>query len=205
MVSSLEIRTMGGLSGFSGSSQLYHSATSHKYLMLFLMRQESLNSITRREKRSMSNKLKNREQTQAPAIQAPLVKEVSRLPSGVRERVGVPKVLIRGDIRLRVPEFSATSRPVKGHYHIETEGMHEPLQVIWIIEGNVLNHTVRSIVVEFDVRGIPAGETLTQVLTAQVTDKNGQGCIVHSSVFIQIFVMRDDLRKSDLALNTISL
>ena len=93
---------------------------------------------------------------------------------------------------------------MKGHYRIETEGMQEPLQVIWIIEGNVLNHTVRSIDVEFDVRGIPTGETLTRVLTAQVTDKNGQGCIVHSSVFIQIFVVWDDLRTSDVVLNPLS-
>jgi hypothetical protein len=82
--------------------------------------------------------------------------------------------------------------------------MHEPLQVFWIIEGNVLNHTVRSLDVEFDVRGIPAGETLTRVLTVQVIETNGQRCIVHSSVFIQIFVVQDDLRTGDSALSTMS-
>lgn len=153
----------------------------------------------------MSSTLKHMEQAQALPIQVSLTHEVSRLQGRVREIIGMPKVLIQGDIRLRVTESYAAGRPVKGHYRIETEGMQEPLQVIWIIEGDVLNHTVRSIDVEFDVRGIPAGEILTRVLTAQVTDKNGQGCIVHSSVFIQIFVMRDDLRKSDLALNTMSL
>jgi hypothetical protein len=153
----------------------------------------------------MSDTLNQMERTLSPAIQAPLLKKVSHPPESVPGASGMPKVVIEGDIRLRVTESYAAGRPVKGFYRIETEGMQEPLQVIWIIEGNVLNHTVRSIVVEFDVRGIPAGETLTRVLTAQVTDKNGQGCIVHSSVFIQIFVMRDDLRKSDLALNTISL
>jgi len=117
----------------------------------------------------------------------------------------MPGVVITGDIRLRVTESYAACRPVKGFYRIETEGMQEPLQVIWIIEGNVLNHTVRSIDVEFDVRGIPAGETLTRLLTAQVTERNGQGCIVHSSVFVQILVVRDDLRKCDLVLNTMSL
>jgi hypothetical protein len=116
----------------------------------------------------------------------------------------MPKVFIRGDIRMRVPESYAVSRPVKGHYHIETEEMHEPLQVIWIIEGKVLNHTVRFLDVEFDVRGIPAGETLTRVLTAQVIEMNGQGCIVHSSVFIQIFVVRDQLLAGNSALNTLS-
>ncbi len=103
----------------------------------------------------------------------------------------MPKVVIRGDIRLRVPESYSALRPIKGHYRIETEGMQEPLHVIWIIEGKVLNHTVHSIDVTFDVRGTPAGETLTRMLTAQVTDRNGQGCIVHSSVFVQIFVIRD--------------
>ncbi len=151
----------------------------------------------------MSSTLKHREQTQAPAIQVP-VKEISRLPRRVREIVGMPRVLIQGDIRLRVPESYAASRPVKGHYHIVTEGMHEPLQVIWIIEGNVLNHTVCTLDVEFDAKGIPAGETLTRLLTAQLIETNGQGCIVHSSVFIQIFVVRDDLRTGDSALNILS-
>ena len=153
----------------------------------------------------MSDTLNQMERTPSPAIQAPLLKKVSHPPESVPGTGGMPKVVIEGDIRLRVTESYAAGRPVKGFYRIETEGMQEPLQVIWIIEGTVLNHTVRSIVVEFDVRGIPAGETLTQVLTAQVTDKNGQGCIVHSSVFIQIFVVRDNLRTSDSALNTISL
>src|SRR6266699_3369842 len=117
----------------------------------------------------------------------------------------MPGVVITGDIRLRVTESYAAGRPVKGFYRIETEGMQEPLQVIWIIEGNVLNHTVRSIDVEFDVRGIPAGETLTRLLTAQVTDRNGQGCIVHSSVFIQIFVLTDDLSCEMPLLNKSSL
>ena len=92
----------------------------------------------------MSSTLKHRDQAQVPSIQVPLVKEVSRLPERVRERVSLPKVLIRGDIRLRVPASYAGSRPVKGHYHIETVGMREPLQVIWIAEGTVEKH-VRSI------------------------------------------------------------
>jgi hypothetical protein len=153
----------------------------------------------------MSSTLKHIEQAQAPAIQVPLANEVSHLPGRVRGTGGIPKVLIRGDIRLRVTQSNAVRRPVKGHYHIETEGMQEPLHVIWIIEGKVLNHTVHSLDVEFDVRGMPAGETLTRVLTAQVTDTNGQGCIVHSSVFIQIFVVRDDLRTSDVVPKTLSL
>ena len=153
----------------------------------------------------MSDTLKQVERTQTRAIQAPLLQDVSYIPARIPGTDGMPGVVITGDIRLRVTESYAAGRPVKGFYRIETEGMQEPLQVIWIIEGNVLKHTVRSIDVEFDVRGIPAGETLTRLLTAQVTDRNGQGCIVHSSVFIQIFVVWDDLRKCDLVLNTMSL
>ena len=132
------------------------------------------------------------EQAQALAIQVPLAKEVLRFPRRIREIIGMPKVLIQGDIRLRVTESYAAGRPVKGHYRLETEGMEEPLQVIWIIEGKVLNHRVRSLDVEFDMRGIPAGETLTRVLAVQVIETNGQERIVHSSIFIQIHVVLDD-------------
>jgi hypothetical protein len=141
----------------------------------------------------MSETLKQRERTQVLAIQVPLLKAVPRIPESVPGTGGTPKVLIQGDIRLRVPESYAALRPVKGHYQIETEGMQEPFHVIWIIEGNVLNHTVHSIDVAFDVRGTPAGGTLTRLVSAQVTERNGQGCIVHSSVFVQIFVTRDNL------------
>ena len=153
----------------------------------------------------MSDTLKHMERTPWPEIQAPLLKKVSHPPESVPGTGGMPKVVIEGDIGLRVTQSSAAGRPVKGYYRLETEGMQEPLQVIWIIDGTVLNHTVPSIDVEFDVRGIPAGETLTRVLTAQVTDQNGHGCIVHSSVFIQIFVVRDDLRRSDVVLNPLSM
>jgi hypothetical protein len=152
----------------------------------------------------MSDTQNQIERTPSPAIQTSLLKNVSRPPESVPGTGRIPKVVVEGDIRLRVIESYAAGRPVKGHYRIETEGMQEPLQVIWIIEGDVLNHTARSIDVEFDVRGIPAGEILTRVLTAQVTDQNGHGCIVHSSVFIQISVMRDDLRTSDSVLNPMS-
>ena len=141
----------------------------------------------------MSDTLEPVERTQSLAIQTSVLKAVSQIPALTPRTGGMPKVVIKGDIRLRVTESSAALRPIKGHYRIETEGMQEPLQVIWIIDGNVLNHTVHAIDVAFDVRGTPAGETLTRVLSAQVTERNGQGCIVHSSVFVQIFVVRDDL------------
>ena len=141
----------------------------------------------------MSDTLEPVERTQSLAIQTSFLKEVSQIPAMTPRTGGMPKVVIKGDIRLRVTESYAALRPIKGHYRIETEGMQEPLHVIWILEGNVLNHTVHAIDVAFDVRGTPAGETLTRVLSAPVTERNGQGCIVHSSVFVQIFVVRDDL------------
>jgi hypothetical protein len=126
---------------------------------------------------------------QMKRMQSPLLKAVPRIPGSDPRPSGMPKVLIQGDIRLRVPESYAALRPIKGHYRIETEGMQEPFHVIWIIEGTVLNHTEHAIDVAFDVRGTPAGETLTRLLSVQVSDRNGQGCIVHSSVFVQIFVI----------------
>lgn len=139
----------------------------------------------------MSDTLKQVERIQPEPIQTSLLKEVAHVPAKVPGTDGMPRVVITGDIRLRVTESYVALRPVKGHYRIETEGMREPLDVIWIAEGNVLNHTVHAIDIAFDVRGTPAGETLTRVLTAQVTESNGQGCIVHSSVFVQIFIVRD--------------
>jgi hypothetical protein len=163
--------------------------------MLLLMRNESSHSTKGEEKGSMSDTLERVEQAPSLARQAPLLKKGAHIPGTVPETGSVPKVLIKGDIRLRIPESYAALRPVRGHYRIETEGMQEPLQVIWIIEGTVLNHTVHALDVAFDVRGTPAGETLTRLVTAQVTDSNGQGRIVHSSVFVQIFVIRDPALK----------
>jgi hypothetical protein len=92
----------------------------------------------------MSEPLKQRERTQAPALQALPLQEVPRIPGSVPGTSGTPKVVIRGDIRLRVPESYAARRLIKGHYRIETEGMQDPFDVLWIIEGNVLNPTVHS-------------------------------------------------------------
>jgi hypothetical protein len=144
----------------------------------------------------MNNTLKQVERTPSLARQESLLQEASHIPGRVAGIDGMPRIVIQGDIRLRVTESFAALRPVKGHYRIETEGMQEPLQVIWIAEADVLNHTVHSLDVAFDVRGTPAGETLTRLLTVQVTESNGQGSIVHSSVFVQIFVVRDDLSSS---------
>lgn len=151
----------------------------------------------------MSRERNRSEQTLASAIQAPLVKEGLSLPARMRECVDIPRVHIEGDIRLCVPESSVARRPVQGHYHIETEGLREPLQIIWMLEGKVLNYNQRSLDVEFDVSGIPAGETLTRVITVEVIETIGRACIVHSSVFIQIFVERDDLYIQSAVLDTV--
>ena len=129
----------------------------------------------------------------SPAIQGFIAEQVLRMPGKIPENDDMPGKVITGDIRLRVTETYAALRPVTGHYRIETKGMQEPLHVIWMVEGNVLNHTAYTIDVAFDMRGIRAGETLTRMLSAQVTDCNGHGRIFHYSVFVQIFVVKDDL------------
>jgi hypothetical protein len=133
------------------------------------------------------------EQVKRSETQMSPEEEVLRAPDNISGNNEMPGILITGDIRLRVNESNAALRPVKGHYQIETRGMQEPLHVIWMIEGNVLNHTAYSIDVAFDLRGMSAGETLTRLLSAQVTDCNGRGNIVHCSVFVQILVVKDNL------------
>lgn len=136
--------------------------------------------------------------TPLPAIQVPLF-DGSPVGDNTPGIHGTPKVVIKGDIRLRVPERYAALRPVKGCYRIEMEGMQEPLHVLWMSEGTVLTHTVHNIEVAFDARGTPAGETLTRQLAVQVMDQGGQGSIMHSSVFIQIVVVKDDLSHEETA------
>ena len=48
--------------------------------------------------------------------------------------------------------------------------------------------------IAFDMRGVAAGETLTRLLSVQVTAQTGQGPIVHSSVFIQIVVVPNEIQ-----------
>jgi hypothetical protein len=161
------------------------------------MERKSANCKPRQEKVSMNKARAN--------VKAALLKSRPSIPDASETINSQPKVAIKGDIRLRINEQYAARRPVKGRYQIDIEGMQEPLHVLWMIEGNVLSHTVHAIEVAFDVQGTPAGETLTRQLTAQVTDRGGQGCIVHSSVFVQIFVVNDDLTREIPLLNQTSL
>src|SRR5438105_6000884 len=172
--------------------------------MLPLMERRSVSNTTRQEKSSMSSILTNVNHTQGQLAQTGEQGRVD-IPGVLATTNSSPKVVITGDLRLRVTESYAARRPVKGHYRIETERMREPLHVIWIAEGNVLNHTVHAIDVAFDLRGTPAGETLTRLLTAQVTESNEQGCIVHTSVFVQISVVEDDFPSRDSLLDNTSL
>src|SRR5690349_2535809 len=121
----------------------------------------------------MSNTLKQAERKQSESIPASFLKKAAHISGSVPGSDGIPRVMITGDIRLLVSESRAGLSPVKGHYRIETEGMQEPLHVIWIAEGNVLNHTVHTIDLAFDLKGMSAGETLTRLLTVQVTESNG--------------------------------
>src|SRR6266699_2285144 len=80
-----------------------------------------------------------------------LLHSTPSIPGDPEKSNSNPKVLIKGDIRLRVTESYAGRRPVRGRYTIETESMQKPLHIIWMIEGNVLNHTVHIIVVRDDL------------------------------------------------------
>ena len=58
-----------------------------------------------------------------------LLKSRPSIPDASETITSQPKVLITGDIRLRVAESYAACRPVKGRYQIDIEGLQEPLHV----------------------------------------------------------------------------
>ncbi len=137
----------------------------------------------------MSAYTEQAQRTYSAARSNPLFDEVTQLSDIPALATSAPKVVIKGDIRLRVSEAYAALKPIKGSYSIDLKEMRAPLQVIWITEGKVLRHSVQDIDLEFDLRGATAGETRTHLLTAHVTELDGQGSIVQSSVFVQIFVV----------------
>ncbi len=141
----------------------------------------------------MSAHVEQMKSAQPRAGQISLAHGTMPLPDVIATTNRTPKVMIRGDIRLRVAEAVAAHRPVKGSYRIDLEDMQEPLQVIWMTEGKVVNHTVHHIDIEFDLRGASVGETRTYVVSAHVAESNGRGRIVDSSVFVQILVTRNKL------------
>src|SRR2546429_9509653 len=120
-----------------------------------------------------------------------LLHSTPSIPGDPEKSNSNPKVLIKGDIRLRVTESYAGRRPVRGRYTIETESMQKPLHIIWMIEGNVLNHTVHSIEVAFDVRGISAGGKGTRVFNCKVRGRGGEGWVGCRRGFVPSFFVMD--------------
>lgn len=112
------------------------------------------------------------------------------LPPG--QELQQPMVIIKGDISLRVTESVAALQPVLGRYHIETEGMLEPLHLLWYAEGQVLYRQARSTPIAFDLRGTPAGHTRIYQVAVQAVERGERGRVVQSGIFVQIVVTSDE-------------
>jgi hypothetical protein len=103
-----------------------------------------------------------------------------------------PKVLITGDIRLRVTEAEAALHPITGHYSVQMTAMQEPVYTLWHAEGQVLHRQGRSTCVVFDMHGARAGETRIYLVAVQVAECGAQGRVVLSGVFVRVVVTGDD-------------
>ena len=103
-----------------------------------------------------------------------------------------PMVIIKGEIGLRVTESEAARQPIIGRYHIETEGLQEPLHLLWYAEGKVLHPQARSTAIAFDLRGTPAGHTRICQVAVQVVERGVRGRVVQSGIFVQIVVTSDE-------------
>jgi hypothetical protein len=110
----------------------------------------------------------------------------AELPPG--QEFQQPMVIIKGDISLRVTESEAAHQLIMGRYHIETEGLQEPLHLLWYAEGKVLHRQARSTAIAFDLRGTPAGQTHIYQVAVQVVERGGRGRVVQCGVFVQIVV-----------------
>jgi hypothetical protein len=112
------------------------------------------------------------------------------LPPGQEDQQ--PLVIIKGEISLCVTESEAALQPVIGRYYIETEGMQEPLHLLWNAEGQVQYRHARSTPIAFDLRGTPAGHMRICQVAVQVVERGGQGRVVQSGVFVQIVVTSEE-------------
>lgn len=112
------------------------------------------------------------------------------LPPG--QELQQPMVIIKGDISLRVTESEAALQSVIGRYHIETEGMQEPLHLLWYAEGQVTYRKARSTPIAFDLRGTPAGHTRICQVAVQAVERGERGRVVQSGIFVQISVTSDE-------------
>jgi hypothetical protein len=99
-----------------------------------------------------------------------------------------PMVIIKGAISLRVTESEAALQPVIGRYHIETEGLQEPLHLLWYAEGKVLHRQASSTAIAFDLRETPVGHTRIYQVAVQVVERGERGRVVQSGIFVQIVV-----------------
>jgi hypothetical protein len=99
-----------------------------------------------------------------------------------------PMVIIKGAISLRLTESEAAHQPIIGRYYIETEGLQEPLHLLWYAEGKVLHRQARSTAIAFDLHGTPVGQTRICQVAVQVVERGGRGRVVQCGVFVQIVV-----------------
>jgi hypothetical protein len=88
---------------------------------------------------------------EVPQILHTRKERTAALPPG--QELQQPMVIIKGDITLRVTESESALHPIIGRYYVETEGMQEPLQLLWYAEGQVLHRLARSTPIVFDLRG----------------------------------------------------
>lgn len=108
--------------------------------------------------------------------------------SPLAPQTAFPSVVITGDLRLVVTEADAARGPITGSYRIQTQGMQEPLLVLWGAEGQVLSRQARATAITFAIPGTRAGQNVIASVQVQVTD---QRVSVVSGVFVQILVIAD--------------
>lgn len=126
----------------------------------------------------------------APQIHPAQAERHAAVPPG--QELQQPMVIIKGAIGLRVTESEAALQPIIGRYHIETEGLQEPLHLLWYAEGKVLHRQARSTAIAFDLRGTPAGHTRICQVAVQAVERGGRGRVVQSGIFVQITVTSDE-------------
>lgn len=96
---------------------------------------------------------------------------------------------IKGDLTIIVTEQAVARGPIIGRYTVETQGMREPLCVLWHAQdGKVLNGCARSTEIAFDLSGTRAGHLWTTVITVQVTDAEMRDAILEGT-FVQVRVI----------------
>jgi RDD family len=129
----------------------------------------------------MNSTLKHIEQAQAPTILVPFANEVPHLSGRVRGSGGIAKVLFRGDIRLRVSEWYAACRSVKGHYQDRHPHEHTGTKGLAIQRPRLSSHSISLrypaplcyfALSESSVQGATPGKRL---LGLRVTDMVGNG------------------------------